>query len=272
MGIGTGSIQCQLLKYFRMSKEIVAVQIGHYSNFIGTHWWNIQQSDLYLYNANGIDEVETKKMKWDPDMVGAGTIDHNISFRSGLNLKGEETYTPRLICIDLKDSLKTLRQEGTLYDFDNGNETTRAADKTWMDDFKLNKSTSDSFRKNKFLQDLDKEEKSSATNDTDCTFSGISEQLYKLDNTVEVWSDYSGIHYHPKSIHLVESFRHNSDSFPFHTFGCGLKLRDNVTFMESWEDRMHFFIEECDSLQGFQVMYFENCLFLSNRSDNLEET
>lgn len=24
------------------SREILTIQLGHYSNFIGSHWWNIQ--------------------------------------------------------------------------------------------------------------------------------------------------------------------------------------------------------------------------------------
>jgi len=24
------------------TREIVTLQIGHYSNFVGTHWWNLQ--------------------------------------------------------------------------------------------------------------------------------------------------------------------------------------------------------------------------------------
>ncbi len=25
-------------------REIVTLQLGHYSNFVGTHWWNLQVS------------------------------------------------------------------------------------------------------------------------------------------------------------------------------------------------------------------------------------
>ena len=35
-------------------------------------------------------------------------------------LQGEQTYTPRLIALDLPGSLKTLKQEGTLYDTQTG--------------------------------------------------------------------------------------------------------------------------------------------------------
>ena len=24
------------------TREIVTLQLGHYANFVGTHWWNIQ--------------------------------------------------------------------------------------------------------------------------------------------------------------------------------------------------------------------------------------
>ena len=46
---------------------------------------------------------------------GEGERDCNI--RSLVSLfQGEQTYTPRLIALDLPGSLKTLKQEGTLYD------------------------------------------------------------------------------------------------------------------------------------------------------------
>jgi len=25
-----------------LTREIVTLQVGHYANFVGTHWWNIQ--------------------------------------------------------------------------------------------------------------------------------------------------------------------------------------------------------------------------------------
>ena len=34
--------------------------------------------------------------------------------------QGEQTYTPRLIALDLPGSLKTLKQEGSLYDTHSG--------------------------------------------------------------------------------------------------------------------------------------------------------
>lgn len=37
--------------------EIITLQIGHYSNFVGIHWWNIQESS-FIYNPAAKVEVE----------------------------------------------------------------------------------------------------------------------------------------------------------------------------------------------------------------------
>lgn len=48
------------------TREILSLQFGHYSNFIGTHWWNIQETS-FNYNASSQSE-----------------INHDILFREGL--------------------------------------------------------------------------------------------------------------------------------------------------------------------------------------------
>jgi hypothetical protein len=67
------------------TKEVVTIQCGHFSNFIGTHWWNIQESG-FCYDATSKESRE---------------ILHDCLFREGLTLTGQQTYTPRLIAIDL---------------------------------------------------------------------------------------------------------------------------------------------------------------------------
>lgn len=37
-------------------KEILTLQFGHYSNFVGTHWWNIQERG-FEYNTNQPSEI-----------------------------------------------------------------------------------------------------------------------------------------------------------------------------------------------------------------------
>lgn len=39
-----------------VAKEILTLQFGHYSNFVGTHWWNLQEQS-FEYNASSPSEV-----------------------------------------------------------------------------------------------------------------------------------------------------------------------------------------------------------------------
>ncbi|RVE52476.1 hypothetical protein evm_002870 [Chilo suppressalis] len=78
------------------TREILTLQFGHYSNYMGTHFWNIQELSF--------DYTGTKKSE----------INHDILYREGQSKKGEVTYTPRLLLADLKGSLKTLPASGGL--------------------------------------------------------------------------------------------------------------------------------------------------------------
>ncbi|GIY89687.1 protein misato homolog 1 [Caerostris extrusa] len=70
------------------AREVVTIQAGSFANFIGTHWWNIQESS-FCYS---------------PDSSIPLDINHDILFREGLNLHREVTYTPRLVLVDLQDN------------------------------------------------------------------------------------------------------------------------------------------------------------------------
>ena len=82
-------------------KEIIYIQAGNFSNYIGSHFWNTQES----YFTYGEED--------------ASIVDHDISFREGQNLKvspcyqlqghlpnyvlkGEPTFCPRLLLFDRK--------------------------------------------------------------------------------------------------------------------------------------------------------------------------
>lgn len=70
------------------TKEIISLQIGNYANYVGTHWWNIQES--------GFNYTED------------GEINHDVLFREGKNYNNQITYTPRLILVDVNNNFKTL--------------------------------------------------------------------------------------------------------------------------------------------------------------------
>lgn len=240
------------------TKEVVTLQFGHYANFIGTHWWNIQESS-FIY---------------DPKLAESKEVNPDVLFREGKNLNKQVTFTPRLILWDLKGSLHSLRKEGTLYDF--------RSDRTsgWDGDVTVTKKPR--IEKNEFLKDLEKqeedyqvptdyEEMELSQDDTtgenletkepkevdgncDSQEDVFGQKFYNLDDSVQVWSDFLNIHLHPKSVNIINEFSHNSSELPFDIHGCGYQTMSATDTWTEAEDRLHFFTEECDQLQGFQML------------------
>ncbi|KAE9407478.1 tubulin nucleotide-binding domain-like protein [Gymnopus androsaceus JB14] len=66
-------------------REILYVQAGNLANYVGTHFWNTQES----YFTYAEDEEEA-------------LVVHDTSFREGETSKGDPTYCPRLISFDRK--------------------------------------------------------------------------------------------------------------------------------------------------------------------------
>ncbi|XP_071964705.1 protein misato homolog 1-like [Antedon mediterranea] len=240
------------------SRELITIQCGHFSNFVGTHFWNIQES-TFCYDINQASS-QVKE------------INHDVLYREGKTIMNEVTYTPRLIAIDLKDSLKTLSVEGILYDC---NTLEESSDVRWAGDVTLHNSSS--LPKNQFLLDLEKQDDligSTASNEDDDSSQeadttemnedelnqeqsiplSIEERTYNLDDSVEVWSDFLRCHLHPKSVAIIKEYAHQSELEPFEIFSQGTNLWKNGKVSDQMENHLHFYTEECDHLQGFQVL------------------
>ncbi|KKA30352.1 hypothetical protein TD95_001040 [Thielaviopsis punctulata] len=86
-------------------KEILTVQLGELANYIGTHFWNTQES-YFTYSKDDVS-----------------LINHDIHWRQGLGADGSETYLPRTLVYDFKQNLGSLRQISPLYDPDDDSTT-----------------------------------------------------------------------------------------------------------------------------------------------------
>ncbi|XP_018555423.1 protein misato homolog 1 isoform X2 [Lates calcarifer] len=230
-----------------LCREVITLQLGHYSNFVGTHWWNLQDASL----------------SYDPE-TPQGEIQSDVVFREGQTLGGHVTYTPRLIAMDLKGSLRTLRQEGSLYDA--GKDTSAV---TWEGSLMMHKESPPA--KNSFLEDLDKLDKGDILAEADFSSSSqpqcsgsvsvdtVNSRLaqvqkgYRLEGSVKVWSDFLRIHLHPRTISVIHQYNHDGEAHRLEAFGQGEALLQG-SVLEELEDKLHFFVEECDYLQGFQVL------------------
>uniref|UniRef100_A0A1A9WAZ8 Protein misato n=1 Tax=Glossina brevipalpis TaxID=37001 RepID=A0A1A9WAZ8_9MUSC len=219
-------------------REILTLQFGNYSNYIGTHWWNIQESG-FTYDC----DTETSE------------ICHDVLYRQGINDNRQITFTPRLLLLDLEGSLKHLPQEGELY----GSSLKRSGDlaRTKFDHQESVKKLREDLAwkssdvemivepesvKNEFQLDLDNEE------------ANIYEKDYNLAQNVDSWTDFAYARYHPRTVHVIKQYNHNKETETFDTYSSGVQLWKDGQFEEEFCDRIRQYVEECDFLQGFQTI------------------
>ncbi|KAF5300866.1 hypothetical protein FQR65_LT09028 [Abscondita terminalis] len=200
--------------------EVLSLQFGHYSNFIGTHWWNIQETS-FEYHSNKPSE-----------------INNDVLFREGLTDKGEVTYTPRLLLVDLKGSLGSLSERGSLYE---PPVDPSKAETHWNN---VQTETAEPTLKNKFQEEL-----ATAKNPHD-----VLKKSFDLSNDVKVWSDFLYSQFHPRTVNTVSQYSHNENS-NFSGFTQGLELWNTEQFTEAFSDKIRNYIEECDHFQGFHVTF-----------------
>ncbi|KAJ3158143.1 Protein misato 1 [Geranomyces michiganensis] len=214
-----------------MPREILTLQLGHAANFVGTHFWNTQDAYFSLAETEGA--------------LAAPEIDHDVLYRTGRNVYGEETYTPRLVILDLKGSLKTLKKVSPLYEAADDDGSSAAT--TW--DGKVERHVQEPYPKNDFLNHLDESASLSSSANPAQSFSA------DLESSVTVWSDFNKLYYHPKTVVEVPHFLHDDDLKPFSAFTQGLDVIADHDFRdEVLEERMRFFVEESDSMQGFNII------------------
>ncbi|KAI9277024.1 tubulin domain-containing protein [Phascolomyces articulosus] len=202
-------------------REIVTLQLGQLANFVGTHFWNTQEE----YFTYGADPTESNV-----------EIDHDILYRAGLSPTGAETYTPRVLVYDLKGGFGSLQKYNQLF-------AAEANDKVGWDQG-INKVVQDQYPKNAYQQQLERMDVDPAT-----------EMVELDDNSVKTWSDFNRIYYHPRSMNQITTHNMDDTISPYHAYSVGRQsYSDYERETESFEDNFRHFVEECDNLQGFQVL------------------
>jgi hypothetical protein len=91
--------------------------------------------------------------------------------------------------------------------------------------------------RNDFLRSLDGE-----TEET-----GESSLVQSLDDSVESWTDYLKAHLHPRSVYELPNTFYGVTPFDNYSSGQGFFKEEEQ--LEEVENRLRFFVEECDHLQ-----------------------
>ncbi|RNA34129.1 misato -like protein [Brachionus plicatilis] len=225
-----------------MSHEVITFQFGNYSNYIGTHYWNIQQSQ-FVYSS----EINTKAI---PD------VNHDILFREGLNSQKKATYSPRVILFDLKDNIneyKSVERPGNV-------EKEKEKITTWNGDLKVfesEKKPVSAYSIDQELNELAEENWEKSKGHPNEPVSHLKKH-YDMDEQVKYWSDYSNVKYNDRSYMLVNQYDTATiETEPFDLFNYGTNIFSENSFMDDFDDNVRHYAEECDNVQGFQ--FFVDC-------------
>uniref|UniRef100_A0A2K5NI77 Protein misato homolog 1 n=1 Tax=Cercocebus atys TaxID=9531 RepID=A0A2K5NI77_CERAT len=221
------------------AREVLTLQLGHFAGFVGAHWWN--QQDAALGRATDAKE-------------SPGELCPDVLYRTGRTLHGQDTYTPRLILMDLKGSLSSLKEEGGLY-----RDKQLDAAIAWCG--KLTTHKEELCPKNPYLQDfLSAEVRASvhflclSSGSPPLTTATTPKPLIPTEASIRVWSDFLRVHLHPRSICMIQKYNHDGEAGRLEAFGQGESVLKEPKYQEELEDRLHFYVEECDYLQGFQIL------------------
>ncbi|XP_055524214.1 protein misato [Wyeomyia smithii] len=214
-----------------MSREILTLQLGNYANYVGTHWWNIQEASF----------------RYDPTAEPT-EIDHDILYREGQTTSGLTTFTPRMLLLDLKGTLKFMPEEGELYGEHQKAQSEQILSEVAWDPDRVEVISHKLAEKCEYQKDLQLDIESSECEDD-------HEKDYNFKDTVSDWIDYSYSRFHPRSINIVNEYVHSKEENQFDTIINGLQLWGQTNLEDEFGDKVRQYIEECDSCQGFQVLF-----------------
>ena len=134
------------MSHEKEDRAVITLQLGNYSNYIGAHFWNIQEAG-FVYSSSS-------SAKCVPD------INNDVLFREGISgldkNDSQPTYTPRLVSVDLKGALGCLPVYGDLYNNDlTSIVRMKKSDSAsiWAGEIKIEKEKEK--RKNEFLKHLE---------------------------------------------------------------------------------------------------------------------
>lgn len=242
-------------------REIVTLQVGSFANFVGSHFWNFQDELLGLATDPHADPVFRNQH-----------TNMDVLYRTGETQRGDVSYTPRMVSVDFQGSLGSMSSRGTLY-----NEISPADSDviTWSGG--VSTQASEPHKKNLFLQRLYEEEEENATPMNDVNGGGENSShreihdrdvVENLESVVKYWTDYSKVHYHPRSLYEFTGLW--MDSQEFDNYGIGRDAISEGFRGEEINERLRFFVEECDHIQGFQFVVDDSGGFSAAAADLLE--
>ncbi|KAG1381069.1 hypothetical protein G6F61_003495 [Rhizopus arrhizus] len=207
-------------------KETLLAKQRSLSNYVGTHIWNTQEE---YFDYTGKDSEKTKE------------INHDVLYRAGETANGIVTYTPRTLIYDLKGNFGSLQKYNRLFQQSVDIEPNYSWDQGIT---RIDRPVS----KNRYQQELDRM-------DVDYEYQMNTDAVEELESSVNNWSDFNRINFHPRSINPIVTHQAEDEVNRFDNYTIGKEAyTENEKEAEIFDNNLRLFAEECDSLQGFHIL------------------
>jgi len=151
----------------------------------------------------------------------------------------------------LDGSLKHLSKEGELY----GNTVKRTTEGSTNQENLSKIIEDDPFLNDVEIVDEPVIEKNEFQTDLDTYQNTFADKEYNLSESVESWADYIYPRFHPRTVNIVNQYKHSNEKQTLDTYCCGLDVWKSELFEEEFCDKIRQYVEECDYLQGFQNIF-----------------
>ncbi|XP_063276463.1 protein misato homolog 1 isoform X2 [Prinia subflava] len=226
-----------------MPGEAVTLQLGHYSGCVGAHWWGLQ--------VRGLQAAALRSPPEPAELRAAALL------RSGPG--PNETPTPRLVALELKGGVGPLGAggagaeppliwDGAVADYRDRADTGSGGVSAGPAPLRA-PDTSGEQRPVTGTVPAGRRYREQEPGAARPAPAGSQDAP-----SVRLWSDYLSVPLHPESLCVIRQYLHDGDCGCLEAFGQGESLLQDPACVEELEDRLHFFVEECDYLQGFQVL------------------
>eukprot|EP00747_Dinoflagellata_sp_TGD_P160218 gnl/TRDRNA2_/TRDRNA2_177956_c1_seq1.p1 gnl/TRDRNA2_/TRDRNA2_177956_c1~~gnl/TRDRNA2_/TRDRNA2_177956_c1_seq1.p1 ORF type:complete len:506 (-),score=-51.73 gnl/TRDRNA2_/TRDRNA2_177956_c1_seq1:604-2121(-) len=232
-----------------MGKEIITLAFGSYASQISLHFWNIQEEIFHLRNdgcwRNLLSHLSTSSL-----------------YRETGNENMKNSRYPRTVIVDCCntenydsfDSIKIIESK-----MDSRHRHSHAS--LWTNDNHSTEITNikkckhdpeDQLSEQMFeeypLKSEQKYRQKKSLGRLECSFDAFPPSSHYSDNTVIDFTRFVNSRFHEKSILKPKINGASSTSF---SYGEGFKMATKTDFYTDWENRIRFFAEECDTMQGF---------------------
>eukprot|EP00899_Mesostigma_viride_P019745 jgi/Mesvir1/27772/Mv07455-RA.1 len=250
-------------------REVITLHVGNFSNFVGAHFWNIQDETLGLQAlANESQALEMGADSSNSDSNSnnyASDVDLDVLFRVGEAKHGAPTYNPRMLAIDAKGALGAIQ-----FGSSSGRGASSGTVTTWATPARVFASQpippspfqSALYEEGAAAAALALAEAAAARDpggaaralgwDADAQAARMEEAAAALEGCVRFWSDYVKAWYHPRSVMELAGVWHGVT--PFGDYGDGQEARRCAATRDEISDRIRVFVEECDRVQGFHIL------------------